>query len=80
MEKTIKQTVMNIIGECAGTNAIEPHMSLKNDLNLDSLDILEILMALESEFDCYIADAAAEQCTTVGDTIQLVETTKNQKG
>ena len=43
------------------------------DLRADSLDSLELVMALEDEFSIEIYDEDAEKCETVGDAIQLVQ-------
>ena len=44
------------------------------DLGADSLDIVEIVMALEEEFDIEISDDEAEQAKTVGDVVNYLET------
>ena len=46
---------------------------LKKDLQLDSLSVLELVMALEQAFNTDIPDEEAEQLTTVGDAISYVE-------
>jgi len=43
------------------------------DLGADSLDVVELVMALEEKFDIEIPDADAEKIATVGDAIQYVE-------
>ena len=47
--------------------------SLVDDLGADSLDVVEIIMTAEEEFDIVIPDDEVEACTTVGDWIKLVE-------
>ena len=47
-----------------------------DDLNADSLDVVEVIMALEEEFDIEIPDEDAEKITTVGDAIAYVESHK----
>jgi acyl carrier protein len=44
-----------------------------SELGLDSLDLVEIVMGLEEDFDFEIPDAAVEQLRTVGDAIRYVE-------
>jgi len=44
------------------------------DLGADSLDIVEIVMALEEEFDIEISDDEAEQAKTVGDVVNYLTT------
>ena len=46
--------------------------SFVDDLGADSLDIVELIMALESEFDIEIPDVDAEKITTVNDAVQYV--------
>jgi acyl carrier protein len=46
--------------------------SFVDDLGADSLDIVELIMALESEFDIEIPDEDAEKITTVNDAVQYV--------
>ncbi len=43
------------------------------DLGADSLDVVELVMALEEKFDIEIPDAGAEKIATVGDAIKYVE-------
>lgn len=43
-----------------------------DDLNADSLDIVELVMALEQEFDMQIPDEDAERITTVGDAVNYI--------
>lgn len=45
---------------------VTPEASFANDLQADSLDVVELVMALEEEFDIEIPDEAAEQIDTVG--------------
>lgn len=45
-----------------------------DDLNADSLDIVELVMAMEQEFDISIPDEEAERIRTVGDAINFIKT------
>ena len=47
--------------------------SFIDDLGADSLDIVELVMALEEEFDIEIPDADAEKVTTVGDVVDYIK-------
>ncbi len=47
--------------------------SFKDDLGADSLDIAELVMELEDEFDMEIPDEEAEKITTVGDALDYIE-------
>ena len=78
-EKTIEQRVKEIIVEQLGVNAdqVTPDAKLIEDLGADSLDAVELVMALEEEFGNEIPDAEAEKLQSVGDIIKYVE--ENQK-
>lgn len=47
--------------------------SFRDDLEADSLDVVELVMELEDEFDIEIADDEAEQINTVGDAVNHIE-------
>ena len=49
--------------------------SFVNDLNADSLDTVELVMALEEEFECAIPDEEAEKITTVKQAIDYIKNT-----
>ena len=55
---------------------VEPKASFIDDLGADSLDIVELVMAFEEEFDIEIPDDAAETIQTVGDAITFIEQRK----
>jgi len=48
-----------------------------DELNADSLDIVELIMALEEEFDLEIPDEDAEKLTTVGTAVEYVKSKQN---
>lgn len=50
--------------------------SFKNDLNADSLDVVEFIMELEDEFDLEIPDEEAENLSTVGDAVNYITNNK----
>lgn len=54
-------------------NAITQATLLKEDLNADSLDIVEIIMSVEEEFGIQIDDEDALEFKTVGDVVQYIE-------
>jgi acyl carrier protein len=66
--------VKSIIVEQLGVNADEviPTASFIEDLGADSLDIVELIMALEEEFDLEIPDEDAEKIQTVDDVTKYV--------
>ncbi|MFC4404612.1 acyl carrier protein [Gracilibacillus xinjiangensis] len=47
--------------------------SFKDDLEADSLDVVELVMELEDEFDMEIADEDAEKIATVGDAVKYID-------
>ncbi|WP_414527331.1 acyl carrier protein [Nodularia chucula] len=51
---------------------ITPEAHFANDLNADSLDTVELVMALEEEFDIEIPDEAAEKITTVQEAVDYI--------
>ena len=69
------QRITAIIVEKLGINEadITPEALFTNDLGADSLDIVELIMDLEKEFDLTIPDEDAEKIATVGDAIRYVE-------
>jgi len=52
---------------------IVPDASFVEDLGADSLDVVELVMALEEEFDIEIPDDAAEHIQTVGDAVKFID-------
>ena len=52
---------------------VTPEASFTDDLGADSLDLVEVIMALEEEFDGQIPDEAAEKIKSVGDAINFIE-------
>ena len=71
----VESKVKEIIVEQLGVNAeeVNPQASFINDLGADSLDTVELVMALEEEFECEIPDDEAEKITTVQQAIDYVE-------
>lgn len=51
---------------------VKPESNFANDLNADSLDTVELVMALEEEFDIEIPDEAAEKITTVQEAVDYI--------
>ncbi|MEI7641238.1 MAG: acyl carrier protein [bacterium] len=73
--KTIEERVKDVIVAQLGVDAAEvkPESSFIDDLGADSLDTVELVMALEEEFGVEIPDEDAEKVRTVGDTINYIK-------
>ena len=69
------EKVKNIIVEQLGAteSSVTMEASFIDDLGADSLDIVELIMALEEEFDTEIPDADAEKVVTVGDVVEYIK-------
>ncbi|TYQ13321.1 UNVERIFIED_CONTAM: acyl carrier protein [Acetivibrio alkalicellulosi] len=69
------EKVKKIIVEQLGVEEEEISMesSFIDDLGADSLDIVELIMALEEEFDLEIPDSEAEKISTVGDIVDYIK-------
>ena len=74
-EKSIEQRVKAIITEQLGVNPdqVTPDAKFIEDLGADSLDTVELVMALEEEFGQEIPDEEAEKLQSVGDVIKYIE-------
>jgi len=71
----IEQRVRKIVAEQLGVAEaeIKNEASFVDDLGADSLDTVELVMALEEEFECEIPDEEAEKITTVQQAIDYIE-------
>ncbi len=71
--------VKEIIEEKLGLDGVEitAETSFKDDLGVDSLDLFELVMALEDEFGTEIPSEDLEQLTTVGAVVEYIENKKN---
>ncbi|MCM8787394.1 MAG: acyl carrier protein [Candidatus Omnitrophica bacterium] len=76
----IEERIKEIIAEQLGfkKEEIKPESSFVDDLGADSLDTVEVVMALEEEFGIEIPDEDAEKITTVGEAIKYI-TSKVEK-
>jgi acyl carrier protein len=70
----LRDKVIQIICENLGVNKerVTPSSSFLEDVGADSLDIVELIMELEEEFDVTIPDEEAEKIKTVGDAIDYL--------
>jgi len=71
---SVDERVVKIVAEQLGVNEgeVTKESSFVNDLGADSLDTVELVMALEEEFDCEIPDEEAEKITTVQQAIDYI--------
>ncbi len=74
MSVNIEEVAKKMIAEQLGveTDKVVMEASFQDDLGADSLDIVELIMALEEEFDLEIPDDQAEKMATVGDAIGYI--------
>lgn len=71
---TVLERVKKIVAEQLGVeDEISNDASFVDDLGADSLDTVELVMALEEEFECEIPDDEAEKITTVQQAVDYVE-------
>ena len=70
IEKRVKKIVIEQLGSREGE--VTPEASFVDDLGADSLDTIELVMALEEEFECEIPDAECETWTTVQDVLDYL--------
>jgi acyl carrier protein len=71
LETKIKDIVVEQLGVEEGK--VKAEASFIDDLGADSLDIVELVMAMEEEFDLEIPDEAAEKLRTVGDVTKYLQ-------
>ncbi|MCM8794855.1 MAG: acyl carrier protein [Candidatus Omnitrophica bacterium] len=77
----LQDKVRSIIAEQLGVKPeqVTPQASFIDDLGADSLDTVELVMALEEEFGVEIPDEEAEKLVTVGDAMKYIEEKAGQK-
>ena len=67
----VKEIIIEQLGVTESSITMEA--SFIDDLGADSLDIVELIMALEEEFDLEIPDSDAEKVVTVGDVVEYIK-------
>ena len=70
IEERLKEIIIKQFGE--GEKTVTRETSFVNDLGADSLDVVELVMELEDEFDVSIPDEDAEKMQTVGDAVKFI--------
>ncbi len=72
---TVLERVTKVVVDRLGVDESEVKLeaSFREDLGADSLDVVELVMELEDEFDMEISDEDAEKIATVGDAITYIE-------
>ncbi len=70
-QERITKIIVNLLG--AKTEDVLPEKRFREDLEADSLDLVELIMAFEEEFGGEISDEDAQKITTVGEAINYVE-------
>jgi len=72
---SVEEKVKHIIVEQLGVDEdeVKPGASFVDDLGADSLDVVELVMALEEEFEMEISDEDAEKLTTVQQAIEYIQ-------
>jgi len=75
MAKSVEEKVKEIIVEQLGVDEedVNPNAKFIEELGADSLDTVELVMALEEHFDIQIPDEEAEKIVTVGDAVQYIK-------
>ena len=74
MFEKVKKIIVDQLG--VDESKVTPEASFVDDLGADSLDLVELIMALEDEFEIEIPDNAAEQISTVNDVVEYIENIK----
>ena len=71
LEEKMKKIIMDQLGVAA--DDVRPDASFVEDLGADSLDLTELIMAMEEEFDIEIADEEAQKLLKVKDALAYIE-------
>lgn len=79
-DETLEARLKKIVSEELGVEESKISLESKfiDDLGADSLDIVELVMNLEEEFECEIPDEEAERIVSVGDALNYIEKLKKE--
>ncbi|HFS5414912.1 TPA: acyl carrier protein [Streptococcus pneumoniae] len=73
-EKEIFDRIVTIIKERQGEDfVVTESLSLKDDLDADSVDLMEFILTLEDEFSIEISDEEIDQLQNVGDVVKIIQ-------
>jgi acyl carrier protein len=72
IEDRVKGIVVDLLG--VDDDRVIPSARFREDLEADSLDLVELIMAFEEEFGGEITDEDAQQITTVGQAVEYIKT------
>ena len=75
VEKRVKEIIVEQLG--VNESEVTPEAKFVDDLGADSLDLVELVMALEEEYNMEISDEDAEKILTVGDAIEYIQSHVN---
>ena len=70
-EERVRTIVIDLLGVDA--DRVTPPARFREDLEADSLDLVELIMAFEEEFGGEISDEDAQKITTVGEAVQYID-------
>ena len=69
--ESVKNIIVDLLG--ADPDKVTPEASFRDDLEADSLDLVELIMAFEDHFDAEISDEDAQSITTVGQAVSYID-------
>ena len=69
--ESVKNIIIDLLG--ADPDKITPEASFRDDLEADSLDLVELIMAFEDHFNAEISDEDAQSITTVGQAVSYID-------
>ena len=78
LEERVKKIIVTQLA--VDISEVTPQSQFVQDLGADSLDTVELVMALEEEFDIEIPDEDAEKIKTVGEAVEYIKDKQSKKG